>query len=45
MWWKRKAKYEDLRAKLDKEIFKYLERKDFQKGYDDSVYYLIYKNT
>jgi hypothetical protein len=43
MWWKRKAKYEDLRAKLDKEIFKYLERKDFQKGYDDSVYYLIYK--
>jgi len=43
MWWKRKAKYEDLKAKLDKEIFQFLERKDFQRDNENSVYYLVYK--
>jgi len=32
------VKYEDLKAKLDKEIFQYLERNDFQRDNEDLIY-------
>lgn len=38
MWWKRKVKYEDLKLKLNKEIFQYFGTKDFQKNSEDLVY-------
>lgn len=38
MWWKQKAKYEDLKLNLDNEIFQYLERKDFQRDNEALIY-------
>lgn len=38
MWWKRKAKYEDLKTELDKKVFHFLEKEDFQRGSEDLVY-------
>lgn len=38
MWWNRKVKYEDLKLKLDQEVFQFLERIGFQKDQEDLVY-------